>query len=175
MANVGRAHLCEYTPRHVDDNSINGRGGDEGAYAVDVLSVPKIAVPPLNWMPKPNHAGSVVCASVLFDTNEVAIPGLTMALEAKAPIVTDQCLFLFSLFQQGPGGRKFRRYQLEVCPKGKLSHSELTRQIFGPHEHVEELTHPITDAGVDCTDWQYCYEWFKQRCNLVVPDMESPC
>lgn len=139
----------------------------------DFLSLPKTARGHASWVARPNHAGSVIAVFSVLDATGATFPGLTLQLEAKAPIVVDQCLYLFTFLQFARGVRG-RLYQLEVCPSQKKSHVDSNQVIHGPHEHLEEAC-PVVDASVQCGDWAAAYAWFLRRCNLNAPNMSAPC
>ena len=127
----------------------------------------------LRWAPRSNHAGHQVCSAPVFDDGGVAIPGLSVSLEVRAPLVAASCLYQFTLFKLLHGQRR-RVYQLEVVPAHKLSHREPGVELYGPHEHVAEATQAVQDPAVHCGDWAACYEWFRRRCNLHAPDVTPP-
>lgn len=125
------------------------------------------------WAKRSNHAGHQVCGAPLFDAAGVAIPGLTLGLEVRAPLVAASCLFQFTLFKLLHGHRR-RAYQLEVVPAGKVSHRDALQTLHGPHEHFGEAAFAVQDPAVHCGDWAACYAWFLLRCNLLAPNIAPP-
>lgn len=147
--------------------------GEEEARSL--LARAKVVTDALEWTARPNHAGSVWCTAVVFDAQGVAIPGVTLQLEAKAPIAVDACLFHFSLFKQ-VHGKRLRVYQLEVAPAKKKTHNGPKGALHGPHEHFgEDVAEEVHDPSVRCGDWPAAFRWFCVRCNLTAPPIEAPC
>ncbi|WP_143042984.1 hypothetical protein ABL840_09040 [Variovorax sp. NFACC27] len=132
------------------------------------MAAPKTFVQSTSWVVRPNHAGSKVLVAGLLDDQGITIPGLTMRLELKAPIVTDACLFLFSLMLQR-GSMAPRLYQLEVCPAQKRSHMDAKQTLYGPHEHIGNEVFQLDPSGLNCGNWNSCYQWFVGRCNISAP------
>ena len=129
------------------------------------------------WLIRDNHAGHVIATAVLTDADGVTLPGLTLVIEAKAPVVTSRCLFLLGI-QYNRRGKKGRVYQLEVCPTDKRSHNGMDGPIYGPHEHVGEAgdsVTPLAHPEVSCSNWLGVWAWFVARCNLDLEVLESPC
>lgn len=142
-----------------------------------LLARPKEAMEAPQWRPRENHAGNVIAVSVLLDADSITMPGFTVQLEARAPVVVDSCLYLFSIMVRTSRGPR-RAYQLEVCPHGKRSHNDRAGPIFGPHEHVgvepDDVVHSVSDTALHCGDWYGCWEWFLRRCTLTAPTMRAP-
>lgn len=130
------------------------------------------------WHPRANHAGNVIAVSVLLDAEGITMPGFTVQLEARAPVVVDSCLFLFSIMLRTQKGQR-RVYQLEICPAGKRSHNGKTGPLYGPHEHLgiapNDIAVQVLDPALHCGNWAGCWEWFLKRCNLTAPAMHAPC
>lgn len=144
--------------------------------ALRLMAETKLAADLLQWVDRKNHQGSKICASILVDSAGVTLPGLTVVLEVRSPVVAQSCLYLFTLMQLSHG-KKRRVYQLEVVPPTKRSHNGEAGAIYGPHEHVGPTDEPtsVTDPAVSCADWQACLAWFLRRCNLSTSDPGSPC
>lgn len=140
---------------------------------LELISVPKKAH---NWSglkPRANHVGHLIGSCQITDHSGIFIPGVTIAVEIKAPIITDQCLFLFSIMKL-VGREKRRIYQLEVCPRDKRSHNG-DPVIFGPHEHIGAIeTIPISEVGVSCGQWETSVSWFMQRIKIDEFYIELP-
>ena len=138
-----------------------------------LLARPKSVTSWSGWLPRGNHAGHLIGTAALVDASGVTIPGLTMQLEVKAPVIAIACLYLFSIMQL-QGRDRSRVYQLEVAPAGKRTHRGLTT-IHGPHEHLlsEEPT-PVIATGVNCDSWDECAAWFLLRTSIVAPTLPNP-
>jgi hypothetical protein len=119
-----------------------------------------------NWQQRGNHAGHTLCTAQLIDSDGIIQPGLTVELEMKAPIFSDRCLFLFSLFRLEHGMRR-RLYQLDVQPKNKRTHNGVTT-LYGPHEHVgNEEPSLVNNPTVSCDNWDAGWSYFCSRTGIV--------
>lgn len=131
---------------------------------------------PQNWsgfQARSNHRGHVIGVAQVSGDDGVFIPGLTVEIEAKAPLVTDQCLYHFSLRQRS-GKLREVVYQLEVCPSSKRSHNGAI-VLYGPHEHVgDSEPTSVHVSDVSCNDWDGCLRWFLARINLSPFLIEKP-
>lgn len=136
--------------------------------------MPKSARGDLIWDGRPNHAGHQICTAVLIDADGVTVPGLTIALEVKAPVFVDSCMYLFTVYKL-IHGRKERAYQLEVVPTAKRSHNGPEGTFYGPHEHYGEQAFPVAVPEVHCGNWEACYRWFCTRCTLQPAPITLPC
>lgn len=129
---------------------------------------------PMVWRDRSNHAGHRWCVTTIHDRFGIAIPGLTVQFEARAPVRVDACLFLFSIYRNTRSGRH-RVYQIEVCPREKRSHRMPDGTfLFGPHEHWGEAGAPIDAFGLSCEDWPGSLREFLRRrpvYNLSVSDL----
>lgn len=120
-----------------------------------------------------NQANYLIGVSQLTDSGGVFIPGLTLEIEVKAPVMVDRCLLFFTLRQRAIGKRP-RLYQLEVCPRDKRSHNGAT-VIHGPHEHfLEDEPRAVTEMSVNCDNWDASFGWFLERVNVVDLKVERP-
>jgi hypothetical protein len=139
--------------------------GLKAAAALPLIALPKFARNWSGFQPRGNHAGHKIGVALIADAHGVFLPGLTVEIEVKAPIVTAQCLIQFSL-RQRTGKLREIVYQLEVCPRGKRSHNGLT-PIYGPHEHIgDDEPTGIPDLVVDCENWEGSFGWFLSRVKL---------
>lgn len=140
-----------------------------------LLDRPKIAVGWGGFKPRANHSGNVIGLASLADESGTFLPGLTLQLEVRAPVVVDRCYYLFTILQRPLAGNPFRAYQLEVVPGSKCSHRGET-VIFGPHEHLgnEQEPVPVAADGVNCGNWAACFDWFKARSNITL-SVSPPC
>ena len=138
----------------------------------NLLELPKQAFNWTGWQARENHAGHLHGVATLVDPKGITMPGLTVQLEIKAPVVALTCFYLFSLMQASGRERK-PIYQLEVTPRGKRSHNGKV-PIYGPHEHLGQADPlAVTEASVDCDSWAGCLQWFFSRVNLTpfqIPD-----
>lgn len=130
-----------------------------------------------NWTgfrPKESHWGLLVGTAIVFDADEVSIPGMTLQIELRVPTLVDDCLIILSVFQRA-GSVRHRAYQLEVCPVDKLSHNGES-PIYGPHVHLPNgEVHPVRDAGVDCANWDGVLAWFLSHTKIERFDLDQPC
>ena len=138
-------------------------------------AMPKVAHNWSGFIKRPNHAGSVIGSAQLSDANNIFIPGVTLEIEVKAPIVTTRCLLLFTIMRRKGAVPRNRVLQLEVCPKDKRSHNGVT-VIYGPHFHVgDDEPTPVDELGVNCDDWEGSLAWFLRRINVQPFAVEKPC
>ncbi len=79
-----------------------------------MLGTPKQALRWSGFKPSSNHAGHLVGVAELVDAGGVTLPGYTLQIEIKAPVVTARCLYLFSIMRLHQRQR-LRAYQLEVA------------------------------------------------------------
>ena len=93
--------------------------------AVQVLAPSKFCAAKLNWTDKGNHIGILLAAAQPEDETGAIIPGLTLQLEVKRPVVVDRCQYELGLFLLERGVRR-RVYQLNVTPPNKRSHNFAT-------------------------------------------------
>ena len=115
------------------------------------------------WRDRLNHAGYRLCVTTLRDHAGIALPGLTVQFEVRAPVRTVDCLLLFTIFRSTKLARQ-RVYQLEVCPPGKRSHrGQDGSSLFGPHEHWGEAGFKLDSDGLSCADWDACAAEFLRR------------
>ena len=142
--------------------------------ALQLISQPKSARNWTGFKLRDNHAGHLIGSAILVDRQEITIPGVTMEIEIKAPIVTTRCLLLFTL-RYRDGKRRPRAYQLEVVPSDKRSHNGEV-PLYGPHEHILELDAvSIQSPEVHCDNWDGCFEWFLNRVNVSNFEVARPC
>ncbi len=109
----------------------------------------------------------------LLDSSFTTIPGYTIQLEVKAPVIVDSCLYLFSVMRHRA---KVRRpvFQLEVAPEGKRTHNG-TPPIYGPHLHCGDAEPtPIQHPNVHCGSWASSLEWFLEQARIEPFLMDDP-
>jgi len=138
-----------------------------------MLNAPKTALRWSGWQPRMNHAGHLIGVADLVDAAGITLPGLTVQIEIKAPILVVSCLYLFSIMQLA-GKERRPVYQLEVTPAGKRSHNGLV-PLYGPHEHVGALEPvSVNHPSVNCDDWDGCLGWFFTRTSILPFDPSNP-
>ena len=137
--------------------------------------MPKRATSALVWEPRQNHSGHLFAFSQVEDQSGAVIPGLTIYLEVRSPVVATACLYLFTLFKLVDGKRR-RAYQLEVAPVEKRTHNGSDGPLYGPHEHFgEPVALQVQGPGVRCGEWSACFEFFAARCSLTADPVRAPC
>ena len=85
------------------------------AYADQLMAFPKLCNVTLTWSERDNHAGLLLATAQPEDTTGAILPGMTLQLVVKRPLVVDRCLYELGLFQLDHGMRR-RVYQLNVTP-----------------------------------------------------------
>jgi hypothetical protein len=135
------------------------------AGAREILKTPKFCDQDLTWAERNNHVGILLATIGVDDETGTTIPGLTLQLEVKRPIVVERCLYEFGLFLL-EGGCRRRVYQLNVCPLDKRSHNSPAEVIVGPHEHIGDLVLAIRHEGVCCGEIATAFKFYCQRINL---------
>jgi len=94
------------------------------------------------------------------------LPGLTIEIEMKAPLLVDACKHIATLFLL-KGGVKYRVYQLEVQPPHKRSHNEPGNTLFGPHQHRGDEVLAYNASKVTCnTPVEALFELFCSEANI---------
>lgn len=133
--------------------------------AREIMAVTKYCDASLEWAERKNHAGSLMAVSQVEDDTGALIPGLTIQLEMKRPIVVDRCYYDLGLFLLDAGVRR-RVYQLNVTPLDKRSHNGVNQVLFGPHEHIGALVVGVTAPGIQCGEIHAAFAFYSQRINL---------
>lgn len=134
--------------------------------ALRLMSMPKLCSASLAWSERDNHLGLLLASAQPEDETGAILPGLTLQLEIKRPIVVDRCLYEFGLFLLEHGVRR-RVYQLNVSPADKRSHNGPLGPIYGPHEHVGNQVLPIDDPDVACGRPDVAFACYCRRINLA--------
>lgn len=138
-----------------------------------IAIIPKSVLRPPVWVPRSNHAGHLIAAVNLLDSSFATIPGTTLQLEIKAPIIVDSCFYLFSIMQHADK-RRWPVFQLEVAPDHKRTHNG-SPSIYGPHLHCgDDAPIPVRDQKVHCGDWTGSLEWFLEQANIAPFSMDDP-
>jgi hypothetical protein len=120
----------------------------------------------LNLQPRKNHAGYVSASTRADDDTGATIPGLTIEIELKAPLLVDVCKHIVSIYLLR-GGIKWRVYQIEVQPPGKRSHNEPGNAVYGPHEHIGDKVAPYAGTPISCaTTLDELFEIFCLKANI---------
>lgn len=139
----------------------------------EILLVPKSVLQRPVWVQRSNHAGHIVAVTSLLDAAYVTIPGYTIQLEVKSPVIVDSCLYLFSVMRHHA---KTRRpvFQLEVAPEDKRTHNG-TPPIYGPHLHCEGTEpEPVRHPEVHCGSWAGSLKWFLEQARIELFSMDDP-
>ena len=136
------------------------------AQALVIMAQPKFSEARLVSDERANHANHLLAAGGLEDDTGALIPGLTLQLEIKRPVVVDRCLYELGLFLL-EGGVRRRVYQLNVCPPDKRSHQGPAGIIRGPHEHVGDAASAVQDPAVRCGSLGVAFDFFCRRVNLT--------
>lgn len=134
--------------------------------ALQLMALPKLCNASLVWSERDNHVGLMLASAQPEDETGAILPGLTLQLEIKRPIVVDRCLYEFGLFLLEHGIRR-RVYQLNVSPADKRSHNGPLGPMYGPHEHVGNRLLPIDDPDVACGHPDVAFAYYCHRINLV--------
>ena len=108
------------------------------AYADQLMAFPKLCNVTLTWSERDNHAGLLLATAQPEDNTGAILPGMTLQLVVKRPLVVDRCLYELGLFQLDHGMRR-RDYQLNVTPADKRSHNGPNGPLYGPHEPARPL------------------------------------
>lgn len=144
------------------------------AQALAVLAVPKFCDARLVWAERGNHANHLLATAPLEDKTGAILPGLTLQLEVKRPIVVDRCLYELGLFLLENGVRR-RVYQLNVCPPDKRSHQAPGLLVHGPHEHAGDVVSAVPDPDVRCGAFGVAFDFFCRRAGLAFGgELNSP-
>ncbi|WP_354684414.1 hypothetical protein [Cupriavidus necator] len=134
--------------------------------AEPLIALRKFVGSDLHLQPRKNHAGYVSGAARPEDEFGATLPGLTVELELKAPLLVDACKHIVTLFLL-KNGVKYRVYQFEVQPPSKRSHNEPGNAIFGPHEHRGDEVIAYDRAEVHCgTPVETLFELFCSEANI---------
>jgi len=134
--------------------------------ALQLMAVPKLCSTSLVWSNRDNHVGLLLALTQPEDESGAILPGLTLQLEIKRPIVVDRCLYEFGLFLLEHGVRR-RVYQLNVSPADKRSHNGPRGALYGPHEHLGNQVLPIDDPDIACGRPDVAFAFYCSRISLV--------
>lgn len=126
----------------------------------------KFSAAQLRWAERDNHAGLLLASAQPEDATGAIIPGLTLQLEVKRPVVVDRCLYELGLFLLEHGIRH-RVYQLHVSPPNKRSHNGASGTFYGPHEHIGDLASLMTQPDIVCGRMDVAFALFCSRINLT--------
>jgi hypothetical protein len=133
--------------------------------ALLLMAQPKFSDTVLVWGERGNHLGVLLASAQPEDDTGALLPGLTLQLEVKRPIVVDRCLYEFGLFLLDQGVRR-RVYQLNVSPADKRSHNSPLGPLYGPHEHVGDQVTSIVDPDIVCGRPEVAFLYYCRRINL---------
>ncbi|WP_421722393.1 hypothetical protein [Alloalcanivorax xenomutans] len=109
-----------------------------------------------------------ICEFRVEDDEFSTIPKVIISISLRVGFIPEECLYTFSIFWQD-GGKKYRAYQLEVCPPKKRSHNggKKSASCHGPHEHIGNEVKEVR-TGLGCADHHDWFKWFCDRINLTV-------
>lgn len=136
------------------------------SHALQILAQPKFCAASLLWADRNNHVGLLIATAQPEDDTGAIIPGLTLQLEVKRPIIVDRCQYELGVFLLEQGVRR-RVYQLNVTPHDKRSHNGLSGAICGPHEHVGDSVEVVADPNIQCGQLEVAFLSFCRRINLT--------
>lgn len=139
----------------------------------EIVIIPKSVIQSPAWSPRSNHAGHLVATANLLDSSFVTIPGVTLQLEIKAPVIVESCFYLFSIMRHA-AKRRWPVFQLEVAPEGKRTHNGIP-PIYGPHLHCgDDEPIKVLDQNVRCGNWSDSLKWFLEQANIASFSMDDP-
>lgn len=101
------------------------------AYADQLMAFPKLCNVTLTWSERDNHAGLLLATAQPEDTTGAILPGMTLQLVVKRPLVVDRCLYELGLFQLDHGTRR-RVYQLNETPPTNAHTTAPTDRCMDP-------------------------------------------
>lgn len=134
--------------------------------ALPLMALPKLCSASLAWSERDNHVGYLLASTQPEDDTGAILPGMTLQLVIKRPIIVERCLYEFGLFQLDKGVRH-RVYQLNVTPPEKRSHNGPLGLVYGPHEHVGDLVVPVTDPNIACGRPDVAFDHYCRRISLT--------
>lgn len=134
--------------------------------ALQVMASLKFCAESLTWADRSNHIGLLLATAQPEDETGAIIPGLTLQLEVKRPVVVDRCQYEFGMFLLEHGVRR-RVYQLNVTPRDKRSHNGVSGAIYGPHEHIGDSVEAVADPDIQCGQLAVAFQLFCRRTNLT--------
>lgn len=134
--------------------------------ALLVLAQLKFCAANLVWADRSNHSGLLLATAQPEDDTGAIIPGLTMQLEIKRPIIVNRCQYELGLFLLENGTRR-RVYQLNVTPRDKRSHNQTSGPLYGPHEHVGDSVQTISDPDIQCGELEVAFKLFCDKANIT--------
>lgn len=138
----------------------------------DIISAAKFYDGDLSYSTKPNNKAFHVISFRPEDEMGATLPGVTIEISLRAPLVVDECKYTFTIFRL-TGQRRDRIYQLEVVPRDKKSHNGPPK-LYGPHIHIGESVHEVK-LELSCKDYQDWLSWFCHEINLTLSsDLPSP-
>ncbi len=119
------------------------------AEAEKLIAIAKVLNGNLELTPRKNHVGYLIASARVEDEFGATIPGMTVELEAKAPLLIDACRNTVSVFVLRKAV-KWRVHQIEIQPVGKRTHNEPGNTIYGPHEHRGDKAQGLQGYNVSC-------------------------
>jgi len=134
------------------------------ALAQNIVDQPKFCAAALHFQQKPNQGNLLIATCALEDDTGATLPGLTLQLEIRRPLIVDRWQFEFGLFLLQDGHRK-RVYQLHSSPSDKRSHNAKDGPLYGPHEHIGDSVTAV--VLTDSADPASVFALYCKRINLI--------
>ncbi|WP_246326971.1 hypothetical protein [Burkholderia guangdongensis] len=136
------------------------------AEAERLIAMKKILRGDVELKARKNHAGYLLAILRPEDDLGATLPGMTVEIETKAPLIIDACRTTATLFVLRQGV-KWRVHQIEVQPTHKRSHNAPGGPLYGPHEHRGDETLALEDVTLSCqTPLEEFFAVFCKRSNI---------
>ncbi|KVF97004.1 hypothetical protein WJ21_16680 [Burkholderia vietnamiensis] len=135
------------------------------AEAEPLIAVAKILRGDIDLKPRKNHAGYLLAIVRPEDELGATLPGMTVEVETKAPLVIDACRTTATLFVLRHGV-KWRVHQIEVQPQHRRTHNGPSGPIYGPHEHRGDETLRLVESLSCQTPLDELFALFCKRSNI---------
>ncbi|WP_141440117.1 hypothetical protein [Vreelandella titanicae] len=131
----------------------------------EIISAPKSYDGELSYSEKTNNRAFQVISFRPEDEMGITLPGVTIEICLRTPLVIDECKYTFTIFRL-KGQKRERIYQLEVVPSEKKSHNGPPK-TYGPHVHIGDS---VQEVNIDlcCEDYQDWLAWFCEQVNLTL-------
>ncbi|WP_244135787.1 hypothetical protein [Burkholderia seminalis] len=137
-----------------------------GVEAEPLIAMQKILRGDIELHPRKNHAGYYHAILRPEDELGATMPGMTIEVETKAPLLIDACRTTATLFLLRQGV-KWRVHQIEVQPPHKRTHNGTSGPLYGPHEHRGDATFPLEGMALSCqTPLDEFFAVFCKRSNI---------
>ena len=134
--------------------------------AEPLIALKKILRGDIELKARKNHAGYLQAILRPEDDLGATVPGMTIEVETKAPLLVDACRTTATLFVLRQGV-KWRVHQIEVQPPHKRTHNGVGGALYGPHAHRGDATLPLEDVTLSCqTPLDEFFAVFCERSNI---------